>query len=329
MKSNLRTGVIGAGVMGQNHVRIYKDISNLVGVFDADIQIADKISKKFEIKAYRTQEELLKDVNAVSVVVPTIFHKEVGLKCVKNKVHALIEKPLAPNLDDSKEIVEAFKKSNLKLAVGHIERHNNVVKLLKNGLESGKWGKIVSITARRFSSYPHRVKDVGVIFDLSIHDIDVICYLLNNNPTFICGMGSSSKNTGQEDNVNILMNFDNGLTGICQTNWLTPNKIREILITTTSHHIRADYLKQTIKTSVSEYSEVDESNLFKTKIKYEDELIQAEKIEPLRNELVDFLSCIENDNLPFVTGEEGMRAVNIAQNALNSMRSNEIKEYLI
>ena len=183
--SEIRTGVIGVGSMGQNHARVYNEISHLIGTYDLDTTQNSKISSRLGVKAFKHLDEFFSEVDAITIAVPTIYHKEIALMALERGVHVLVEKPLTNTIADSVELVEAFDKSSIKLAVGHIERHNGVVKLTKEKLESGLWGDLISITARRFSNYPNRISDVGVILDLSIHDIDVLNYLIPSKYVYI------------------------------------------------------------------------------------------------------------------------------------------------
>ena len=323
-KTDIKTGVIGVGSMGQNHARIYNNISNLVGVFDLEIDQRNLVADRFGVKSFDSLESLLKEVEAVTIAVPTVFHRDVALKALEMGTHVIIEKPMSDSVESSKEILQAFAETPFKLAVGHIERHNNVVKLAKEKLDSGIWGKLISITARRFSNYPVRISDVGVIFDLSIHDIDVLNYLVSSDLDTVYCSGNSSKNSNHEDNVNIVLNYSNGVIGVCQTNWLTPMKVRELLLTTSTHHIRVDYINQEITSTKSVFVDVDESNLYNPLIEIKEEKFETEKCEPLLLELLDFLSSIKENRRPFVAGGDGLRAVKIAHSALESMVGNKL-----
>ena len=166
----MKTGVIGVGSMGQHHARIYSEISNLVGVVDFDSVQGEIIAKKFNTSYFSQISDIINKVDAVSIVVPTKYHLKVANELITNGINVLIEKPLALNSEESDELVQTSQKSNVKVAVGHIERFNPVISHLKSKLENDEFGKIINISARRFSQYPKRITDVGVLFDLSVHD---------------------------------------------------------------------------------------------------------------------------------------------------------------
>ena len=133
---NLNTGVIGVGSMGQNHARIYSEISNLVAVSDPNKEQGLKIAKKFGAKWYENYEDLLSKVDAVSISVPTFLHKDIAEKVAAAQVHILVEKPLASNKKEAERIIEISKKHNVVLGVGHVERHNPVISTLESFLDN-------------------------------------------------------------------------------------------------------------------------------------------------------------------------------------------------
>ena len=180
----LNVGVIGLGTMGQNHVRVYSEIANLIGVADTDEGSLSAITKRFNVKGYPDYHDLLnnEDLQAVSISTPTSTHFELANEFIKAGKHVLVEKPICGDSEKARMLVENAKKENVILAAGFIERHNPVVGLTKNLIEKKQFGDVISISSRRVSSFPSRIKDVGVILDLGIHDIDVIRYLINSVP---------------------------------------------------------------------------------------------------------------------------------------------------
>ena len=124
--------------------------------------------------------------------------------------------------------------NSVTLAVGHIERHNVVVQHAKKCLDRGEWGEILSLSASRFSNYPSRIADVGVLFDLTIHDIDVLSHLSGSKALSVSTTGGYFRSDKYEDHVNLSITFSDGKIGLCQTNWLTPMKVRELNILTTN-----------------------------------------------------------------------------------------------
>lgn len=176
----IRVGVIGTGAMGQNHVRIYSEMDGveLVGISDIDKKRVEAMATQFKTKAFTDYKKMLAEgLDAVSVVVPTKLHKQVVLDALDAEVHVLVEKPIADTTENADMMIAAAKKAGKILMVGHIERFNPAVIKLKEIIDSGALGKIVSISTKRVGPYNPRIRDVGVILDIGVHDIDVISYL--------------------------------------------------------------------------------------------------------------------------------------------------------
>ena len=308
----IRTGVIGVGSMGQNHARIYSEISNLVGVADPDEKQGSKIASLYGAKWFKNYEEMLSEVDAVSISVPTFMHEEVSKKASNANVNILVEKPLAANIDQSKNIIDFCNSNQVTLGVGHVERFNPVIKAVESFLSSSRSGKIITICARRFSPYPVRISDVGVLFDLTIHDVDLIKNISNSTPISVYASGGNFINKNNEDYVNVLINFKNGITGLCQTNWLTPFRIRDLSITTDNNYILANYLSQEVEVRSSGK---DTDTVFK---------LEIERQESLKSELVDFLSSVVLNKEPKVSGSDGLEAVKIVEAAQLSLKENRL-----
>jgi len=317
----IRTGVIGVGSMGQNHARIYNDISNLVGVSDPNKEQGCRVAERFGIPWYEDFHDMLDSVDAVTIAVPTSLHVEVAKSVADAGVHMLVEKPLSGNVADAEAIVTMAGAAGVTLAVGHVERHNEVIEYAKTCIEKGEWGEILTLSAKRLSNYPSRIHDVGVLFDLTIHDVDIIRYLFNVDIRSVFTTGVRLKNERYEDHVNMLMEFENGKIGNCETNWLTPMKVRELDITTTKGFIKINYLTQEIEIFSSKFGKVDESNLFQPPIEVNKQKISLKGTEPLKKELVDFLESILYKRRPLVDGEDGLKAVQIVEAGLESLNS--------
>ena len=177
----LRVGVIGVGSMGQNHARVFSEMADLVGVVDKDRETGKIVAERFNTESFENYEDLLrKGVDAVSIATPTALHYQVSKDAIESGVHVLVEKPMCSTIEEAEKLVGLAESAGLTLAVGHIERHNPVVDFAKKGIRDGRYGDVITISARRVSSLPTRIRDVGVILDLGIHDIDVMRYLLGS-----------------------------------------------------------------------------------------------------------------------------------------------------
>ena len=311
----IKTGVIGVGSMGQNHARIYNEISDLVGVADPNESQGRAVADKLGVDWYKDYRDLENIVDAVSVVVPTFLHYSVSEFFIKNKKHVLVEKPLAGNFEDASKIVNLANKEGVTLAVGHIERHNGVVRKIKEMLNDSLIGDITTLSARRFSPYPSRITDVGVLFDLTIHDVDIICHLIQSPVTSVYASGVKSKNENFEDHINLMMKFDNGSIGLCETSWLTPNRVRELSMVSTKCYGKLDFLNQKINLSSFRDKLMDSF----------DNEISVEKEEPLLHEIENFLTSIQTGKSPLATGADGLNAVKIVEAGYRSLKNHSVE----
>ncbi len=316
----LRTGVIGVGSMGQNHVRIYHENANLVGVADLDKEAVKKVAERYNTKYYTDYKKLLKNVDAVSIAVPTALHYKVAMNAIIAGKHVLIEKPICSNIGDGEKLIQRADEQGVVLAVGHVERYNPVVRFAKEALKKKQFGNIISISARRVSSYPSRIKDVGVILDMGIHDIDVIRYLANSEIKTVYALAGSTGNTKFDDHANILLSFNNKISGFVEVNWLTPMKVRTLSMTCSKNFVEADYMKQSVKVSSSKLVDYNVKDLFKTSFEFDEREVFLKKEEPLKNEITDFLNAVKKKKKPLVTGKDGLKALRIALAATKSYK---------
>ncbi len=305
----MRVGVIGIGSMGKNHLRVYSEMNQeIVGISDINIEKGNFLAKKYNTKFFRDYRELLKkDLDAVSIAVPTTLHKKVALDCMEKGINILIEKPIADTLRNALEIKAKAEKEDLKVMVGHIERFNPAIEKIKEMTGTGEMGELVSISAKRVGPYNPRIRDVGIIIDLGVHDIDIISYLYKDKVEYVyASAGSVIHNF--EDHASILLKFRNGHAGLIETNWLTPFKIRTLTMVGDRGIASIDYLVPSLKL----YNEKEE--------KY----IRIEKKEPLKSELEHFIECIKKNKEPIVSIEDGKNALKIALSAIESYKKNKI-----
>lgn len=324
----LNVGVIGIGSMGQNHARVYSEIANLLAIADPNKKAASVIKKRFNINAFNDYKELLEqdDIDAVSIATPTSTHCEIGLEAIKAGKHVLVEKPFASTIKQGEQLIEAAEKENVVLAVGQIERHNPVVRFTKDMLKNKKFGDLISISSRRVSSYPPRIRDVGVILDLGIHDIDVLRYLVGHKILSVYSLAGITQNNNNgkfEDHANILLEFKGEnfeISGFVEVNWLTPMKVRKVSLTCSKNTVEFDYINQSLEVSSSTMIDFDISNLYQIPQKYEIQRISIKPEEPLKNELMDFLNSIKTSKPPLVDGKEGLETLRIAHAAEESYK---------
>ncbi|MEI6310562.1 MAG: Gfo/Idh/MocA family oxidoreductase, partial [bacterium] len=179
----LRVGVIGVGAMGENHVRNWSQIQKetglvqLAGVYDQNQEHAGAVAIKYGAQSFPSAAALLGEIEAVSIAVPTTLHRDFALEALQAGAHALVEKPIASTIAQAEEMAAAALAEGRVLMVGHSERFNPVVTTFKKRIDQGELGEIVSISAKRVGPHNLRIRDVGVIVDLGVHDIDVISFL--------------------------------------------------------------------------------------------------------------------------------------------------------
>lgn len=324
----MRVGVIGVGAMGQNHARVYADgPADLVGVSDPDVEVGRSVAKQFSTSHSADYRELLReDLDAVSVCVPTRLHARVARDAIGRGLHVLVEKPLADNVADAQGIVDTARAAGVVLAVGHVERHNPVVAQTKGALEAGAYGDLITVAARRVSSFPERVRDVGVIMDLGIHDLDVLRFLVGSPVRRVAALGGRRKHDAFEDHATILLDFENGVNGFVEVNWLTPLKVRKLALTCLESFVEVDYIAQTVTVSSSTPMPLNPFNLYHVPFEFDIRHVAIKREEPLRREIRDFLEAIEAKRDPLVTGEQAVETLRVVEAAVRSQSEGSVVE---
>jgi UDP-N-acetylglucosamine 3-dehydrogenase len=322
----IKLGVIGLGSMGKNHVRVCSQLGNieLIGVCDINKKIAKNVGDSFQISHYSHYSELLPKIDAAIIATPTISHYNIGIDLLKKGKHLLIEKPICNDEKNADKLVELAKKENLTLAVGHIERYNPVVSLVKELINKNQLGELISIKSKRVSKFPGRIKDVGVILDFGVHDIDIMRYLAGEVISVYATAAKFNKKIDFEDHADIMLTFDSGISGVIEVNWLTPIKIRKLNLTCSKKFVEIDYIQQSVCISSSTIANVDENNLYNVPIQNHKNYISLERKDPLMNEIEDFVSSIKSATPPLVTGYDGLQAIRIANAANRSYKNKEV-----
>jgi len=310
----LNVAVIGVGNMGKHHARVYSEIeAKLVAVCDINEGTAKEIARRFNCRPYTDYKKMLaaEKIDAISIAVPTTYHKKIALDCIELGKHILVEKPISNNLEDAREIVEAAKKKNVKIAVGHTERFNPAVQKLKEMIKSKELGKIITIVARRVGVCSPQIRDANVIIDTAVHDIDVFNFLLEREPTKIHAISGRAIIRQRDDYADILLKYD-GTNAFIQVNWITPVKIRNLAVTGTEGYAELNYITQELVLYKSNYRRIDD---FSDVVKFgtpKEINIKIAKEEPLKNELRNFIQAIEKNREPLVSGRDGMKTLEIA-----------------
>lgn len=288
--SRLHVGVIGCGVMGSFHIKQYRTISDieLVGVSDADP------SRKVDgVEFYTDYKELLKKVDAVSIVTPTFTHFVVANDALDAGVNVLIEKPIAINAEQAEKLIQKAKSKKLTLSVGHIERFNPAYSGLRSAL-NGKKPDIIDI--RRLAPLPQRIGDVSVIIDMMIHDIDLAIKLADSEVKYVHAIGSKVM-TDKLDKVFAVIVFKNGIVANIEASRVHADKVRSIVAATNEMICEADLLTKKL--------------IVRKKGKPEE--IKLAPLDSLNAELKDFIAAIQKNTAPLVTGKDAKDALIVAQ----------------
>jgi UDP-N-acetylglucosamine 3-dehydrogenase len=269
---------------------------------------AEEIAAMHGIEAYTDYRKLLScDLDAVSVAVPTTLHKKVAMDVINEGVHLLVEKPIASLTEDADEMVSAADDAGVKLMVGHIERFNPAVIKLKEIIDSGMLGDIVSVSARRVGPHNPRIRDVGIIMDLGVHDIDTISYLYNEKAESVYAIAGNGSQNSHENHANILMRFSNNRAGMIDVNWLTPHKVRQLTAVGTEGVGYLDYITQTV--------ELHDGNWIRS--------AKIEEKEPLVNELEYFIGTVGNQRSR-IFEDDGRYVLKTALAAIRSYREGRL-----
>jgi UDP-N-acetylglucosamine 3-dehydrogenase len=318
----MRIGVIGVGSMGQNHARILAEMRMLAMVADTVPDVAKTMGARFAVPHHTDYHEVLRsDVDAVIVVTPTGTHKAVATDAIEAGKHVLLEKPMTGNSKDLRELVDLARRRQVVLAGGFTERHNPVVSFAKTAVKSGEYGELITAATRRVSSMPTRIRDVGVIMDLGIHDIDVVQHVVAKKARSVYTLGGMGDGMKYEDHANMLIEFEDGATGFVEVNWLTPMKVRKLALTCSKNFVEVDYMDQSALVCSSSFKPFETGNLYNVPLEFDLRKIALKKEEPLRRELKDFTDAVSKNGQPLVTGESALETLRIAEGALASMRS--------
>lgn len=304
----LGVSVIGCGSWGRNHARIYNELENayLIAVVDEKKERAKEIGERYRVEWHTDAEEILKrlDVEAISICTPTIAHAETSLRAIESGKHVLVEKPMTNTIEEAEALIKAAREHGVHLAVGFVERFNPAVTEAIKLISNREIGEVILAHARRVSRRPLRIGDVGVIKDLSIHDIDVILQLFKSKLEGVYAVAGSIAHDF-EDYANIMLRFKGDRNAFIETNWLTPRKVRRLIITGTEGLINVEYITQEITIE-------NQKRLYQPFI---------ENKEPLRLELQHFVDSVLRDETPKPSGEDGLKVLKICEAALKSVKA--------
>ena len=302
-EKKLNVGVVGVGYLGSIHARIYERMENvrLVGVMDSDVETGRRVAKECGCSVIRSLEEMMDNVEAVSVVVPTPKHREITEPFLKKRIPVLLEKPVAHTLSDAQAIVELASRKGTLLQIGHLERFNAGVVRLAAELDRPRF-----IEVHRLGEFVARATDVDVVTDLMIHDIDIVLSLVPSELRYISAVGAKII-TDHVDIANARLEFENGAIVNVTASRVSAKKFRRIRIFAESCYLALNFEDQQI--DVARRGAVPEEGGFAPIVS---ESIQVTPRPPLDAELEDFVDCVRTARDPVVGGEAGVRALQVA-----------------
>jgi predicted dehydrogenase len=245
----LRAGVVGLGMMGRNHARVYDELADevdLVAVADPDAAAVRRSTAGRAARGYADAATMFaeEELDLVSVASPTSLHLPVVLDALAAGVNVLVEKPIAGERDEAERMIAAARDAGKLLTVGHIERFNPAVRELHRRLQAGELGRLFQVKATRLGPFPARIRDVGVVVDLAPHDLDIMRYVIGSDPIRLYAETERRIHTDHEDLFNGIMKFANGVVGVLDINWLTPTKRRTLTVTGERGMYVVDYINQ-------------------------------------------------------------------------------------
>ncbi len=328
-----RVGVIGVGHLGKLHASLYREVDDayLVGIYDVDTEKSKKVAEELQISVFENMDSLIKQVDAVNIVTPTITHFEIALKALEQGKHVFLEKPITYKEEEARTLIESAAKNNCKIQVGHIERFNSALLALEDvSLDP------LFIEAHRLASFNPRGTDVAVILDLMIHDLDLILHLVKSKPVHIdaSGVGVISSTI---DIANARIEFENGCVANVTASRISAKKMRKMRIFQKNAYISLDFADGFSEiffipsenqmpfhdgTLAFSLGQIDEGEN-KREIKYN--RLQRSNTNPLRSELSHFVDAIRNDIPVPVSAEDGLEALSLANQVLQKIESHRIK----
>ena len=293
----IRVAVIGAGVFGRHHLRILKQSGNaqLVALLDPHAERAQAAAQEYGCEAVASVEELYGRIDAAVVAAPTSFHAEMGVPLLEHGIDVMVEKPIAGNREDAACLVDAAARHQRILQVGHLERFNPAVAALHQIVTVPLFFEI-----HRLSLFSPRSLDVDVVLDLMIHDLEIILAMVGEKPEEVRAAGIRILSE-KVDIANVRLAFANGCIANLTASRVSTERVRKLRLFQPDEYISLDYEKQqAARFSISAEKHIGFENL------------KIEKAEPLALEVEDFLQCVATRRRPRVSGEDGLRALDLA-----------------
>ncbi|NNM36224.1 MAG: Gfo/Idh/MocA family oxidoreductase [Nitrosopumilus sp.] len=294
---------IGTGGWGKNHTRILSQLGVLAAVCDADTQKSKEYGEKYSVNHYDSLDKLFEseEFDGAFVVTPTSTHTAIAKKLLEAKKHVFVEKPMTYKSEDGETLARLAERNKVILTCGYIERFNPAVDVVKKMVKDKTYGDLVMLEFHRENRMPLHIKDVGIIYDTSVHDIDTANWLFDDMPQVVFARAGKIKHE-HEDFASIMLGYKNDKVAIISSNWITPKKVRKFSAVCTDAIISSDFISQEITVEKNEDAET----------------VQNEKQEPLLLEIQSFLGAIKGENEQIVKAQQAVNVTKIAEAALLS-----------
>lgn len=309
----LKAAVVGLGVMGRHHARVYQGLRSSIGAVIAidpngePVEIGSSAPLCCWTDVDAGYEAMVDHgVQLASITCPTSLHAEMAIRAMELGIHVLVEKPIAHTAEDAQDMIACAKGYDRVLMVGHIVRYDPITDFIKGAIANGELGEIWRISARRIGPSPDRIRDVGVTVDLATHDIDAMRYVLGQDPREVAAM-VRYRDHGEEyeDQVDGWIEFSGGATGIVEADWITPVKHRSMVVCGSKGMLIADYIERTaMKFRHYEYGDVAPT----ARWTFPKDAFR----EPLGMEIQAFVTCVMTGCNPPISGEDGLIALRTA-----------------
>lgn len=311
----LKIGVLGAGHIGKIHLKCIKNIPEyeLVGFYDINDDVARSVEKEFGIKSFNTIEDLVSKVDVVDIVTPTIKHFECASVALRQNKHVFLEKPIVATPLEARHLAEIADEANVKVQVGHVERFNPAFLAVEDKIKDPMF-----LEVHRLSQYNSRGTDVPVIFDLMIHDLDILLHLVKSKVKHISASGVPIISS-TADIANTRIEFENGAVANLTASRMSMKKMRKCRIFQKNAYITVDFLEKKSKI-ISISDEIDENNPFAMCLESNDGKIkqlsfeepEVHDINAIQTELQSFYDAIVNNVEPVVSMNDGIAALELA-----------------
>lgn len=299
----MRIAQIGVGGFGKNHVRILSQLGVLSALCDTDSNRATEFGAKYSVNHYSTIDSLLNSekFDAAFVCTPTSTHFEITKTLLQQKKNVFVEKPMTYLSREGEELLAIARKNKLILTSGYIERFNPAVSLVKEYVKTKKYGELIMLEFHRENRMPPHIKDVGIIYDTSVHDIDTAMWLFDDAPEIVFARSGKIRHE-HEDFATIMLGFKDNKVAIISSNWITPIRVRKFSAVCGDAIISSDFITQEVKIETNAGAEIP----------------RKEVEEPLLLEIKNFIAAVQGKESICVKPEHAVNTTKIAEAALLS-----------